>query len=591
MVGVPAGLTPVLTVNALGTTVTLTLTGAASAIDAENADDVANIIFTFANTAINTVPAANTSGAIAASSALGVNFQDTTLSYSVATFPEVTANDGSIAATSTITLAGDTFVLSSPGALFTPGVHYSVANVPAGLTPVITVVDSTHATVSFNGSVSSNLTNPADVLNFTIAWTNAAFTTAPIGNITNSTKADFVIDFTNQPSIAYAGNFTEVVANNGSVTGSRIATLTGGTFALTDGTVMTAGTHYTLANVPAGLTAVVTKTDATHATLTLTGNASPHLFANSVTALTITFLTAGLNTVSAANTLGYSDATGAVTFADQANIVWASNFTESAANDGSVTGSRTATITSDTFALTNGSVLTGGGVHYTISGVPAGLTAVLTQTSSTLVSLTFTGNASSHLAANNVSAITVTFANGIFTSTTTASNVTGYTNSLGTISFTDQPSITYAGAFTESIANDGSVTGSRIATLTGDTFVAGVAGFTTVTNAPAGLTPVVTFTDSTHVTVTLTGNASPHVLATSLANLTITFNNGAFTTTPVATNVTAYTNIVGTVTFIDQPSIAYAGNFTESLTNDGSVTGSRTATLTGDTYAATLTLG
>ncbi|MEZ4103575.1 MAG: delta-60 repeat domain-containing protein [Candidatus Paceibacterota bacterium] len=79
-------------------------------------------------------------------------------------------------------------------------------------------------------------------------------------------------------SISYSGSFTEAVDNNGSVTGSIVATLANDTFV----NPLTLNTHVTVTNVPTGLTAVVTRNSATQATITLTGNATNHAAANNI---------------------------------------------------------------------------------------------------------------------------------------------------------------------------------------------------------------------------------------------------------------------------------------------------------------------
>ena len=315
---VPAGLTPVLTVNGAGTTVTLTLTG--NATSHANANDVANITFAFADSAFAAgALAANVTNATGpATTNLGVDFRDVTLTYATTTFPEVAANNGTITTTSALTLAGDTFTLSAPGALFTAGTHFNATNVPAGMTLTITAVDSTHATVALTGTA-TNHANANDVANLTITWNDAAFTATPAANITNSAKNNFIVDFNDPASIVYTGSFVEPAINNGSVTGTRVATLTGDTFisSIADGSPFTLAHDYTITGVPAGLTAVLIKTSPTVATLILSGNATSHLSTNSISNLTITFLDGVFtSTPLAANVAGYTNATGVITFRD-----------------------------------------------------------------------------------------------------------------------------------------------------------------------------------------------------------------------------------------------------------------------------------
>ncbi|MFH1509496.1 MAG: sialate O-acetylesterase [bacterium] len=310
----------------------------------------------------------------------------------------------------------------------------------------------------------------------------------------------------------------------------------------------------------------------------------------------------------------YSKNTVAVTDGDYfsivteggASIAWSGNFTEATANDGSVTGSRTATLTNDTYiaGIANGNPFTET-THYTVANVPTGLTAVLTKTSSTVATLTLTGNATNHLDANDVADLTVTFVDGVFTNNATASDVVGYTDNTGQIDFADQPSIAYTGAgFTEATANDGSVTGSIIATLTGDTYqdtdTDDILDETTelvLADVPTGLTAVITLSaGDTVATLTLTGNATNHLDADDVADITFAFQDGAFTNTTTAANVDNATGPASSslgVDFADQPSIAYdVTTFTEDAANDGSIGNDpTTATLTGDTFVDPITLG
>ncbi|MEO8637674.1 MAG: hypothetical protein ABI430_02105 [Candidatus Taylorbacteria bacterium] len=121
-----------------------------------------------------------------------------------------------------------------------------------------------------------------------------------------------------------------------------------------------------------------------------------------------------------------------------------------------------------------------------------------------------------------------------------------------------EPKITsYSGSFTETGADDGIVSGSRIATLTNDLFTHAGSTLTlntdySLSNAPAGLTPLMTVNGAgTTATLTFTGTASSHAVANSISNLGITFLNGAFTSTATASDVLNYTDSLGAVTFVD----------------------------------------
>jgi hypothetical protein len=83
----------------------------------------------------------------------------------------------------------------------------------------------------------------------------------------------------------------EDVANDGSIEAPpvKIYACAGAQFAKT-GAVLTAGTDYSLINLPAGLSAsIATSADGKSATLTFSGNASSHLASNSITNMTLTF--------------------------------------------------------------------------------------------------------------------------------------------------------------------------------------------------------------------------------------------------------------------------------------------------------------
>ncbi len=124
-------------------------------------------------------------------------------------------------------------------------------------------------------------------------------------------------------SIAYSTTtFVEAVANNGSISIVSMLTLTGDTFAGANGVALAGGV---VSNVPAGLTAVLTKTSATTATLSFTGNATAHANANSIANLTVTlsdtaFTSGSVATISGASTsnlvIAFADATAAIVLSE-----------------------------------------------------------------------------------------------------------------------------------------------------------------------------------------------------------------------------------------------------------------------------------
>jgi len=100
----------------------------------------------------------------------------------------------------------------------------------------------------------------------------------------------------------------EDVANDGSIEtpAVKIYACAGVQFVKTSAT-LTAGTDYTIVNVPAGLTeSIVTSADGKSATLTLTGTATSHASANSITNMTLTFKDAAITGGGASSITNYN---------------------------------------------------------------------------------------------------------------------------------------------------------------------------------------------------------------------------------------------------------------------------------------------
>jgi hypothetical protein len=91
----------------------------------------------------------------------------------------------------------------------------------------------------------------------------------------------------------------------------------------------------------------------------------------------------------------------------------ATTFVEAVANNGSITETRTITLVGDTYTGTDTDVYVSG-TKYTAAGVPSGLTLVVTKTSDTILTLSFTGTAAAHAVANNTT-FTLTLLNAAFT--------------------------------------------------------------------------------------------------------------------------------------------------------------------------------
>ena len=169
--------------------------------------DTDNASFTIVGTALKITPVANFetkatySIRVQSTDAGGLTFEKQftvtitdvaeSAAYSATTLSEAGANNGSITATITITLTGETFALAVRGT----NLAARVTNTPAGLTPVLTVnAGGTAATLSFTGSA-TNHANLNDVNNLSVTFVNSDFTGGTTAGIIGINKNNLVIDF------------------------------------------------------------------------------------------------------------------------------------------------------------------------------------------------------------------------------------------------------------------------------------------------------------------------------------------------------------------------------------------------------------
>jgi hypothetical protein len=167
-----------------------------------------------------------------------------------------------------------------------------------------------------------------------------------------------------------------------------------------------------------------------------------------------------------------------------------------------------------------------------------------------------------------------------------ASSLTPYSNNITVLSqmAAKKSGVFYTDTdFSESVANDGSIDGSIVIRLIGDTFKGDLgAKLGTVTNMPATL--VASLVKSSDVTATLsfTGKATAHAAANSISNLTVRFAAADFTSGSV-TNLYGVSRSDLEIDFIDLPA-SVSG---DTLSAEGLVPGVVTINLATDT----LTLG
>ncbi|TAE28970.1 MAG: T9SS C-terminal target domain-containing protein [Candidatus Kapaibacterium sp.] len=442
------------------------------------------------------------------------------------------------------------------GSDFTLGTHYTIAGgpVPGVMTLAIQKVSNKLARIRLTGTATAHA-NANDVTNLRIVWQNAALlgnNAAGVENLNTDAgtgaNINYTIDFRDPATAVYSGPmFTETFANNGTVTGTRTVTLANAMFrtALATGATFTNGGDYTVTGIPAGMGITITKTGANTANFVLTGTASPHTSAQNGN-VQITWNTAAFEGIAVGSIMGINGVNTTTTFLDPATAAYSGTVFPEAVppNTGTITQTRTVTLTNDNWlnSIANGTVLTGGGVHYTLGGtaVPGSLAFRATKTSNTVVTLDFTGAAGSHANANDVAGITVNFANAVLESNN-AAGATGLNPGSLSIDFQDPtPQVTYSGTtFQEDFAADnGSVPTTRTITIANDTWTMPDGLLTagthyTVANVPAGLTATLTKA-GTVLTAALTGNAAPHTVAANTAAMQFTFLNAAVTSNNAA---------------------------------------------------------
>ena len=557
------------------TQITLTLSGSAN--DHESIHSKTDVSVSFSSDIFtNNTVAGNISGSVVSDRV--INFIDTaSLSYSASTFAEALINDGSIENVITIDLVNDTF----PSDVNT---RVSVTTLPDGLTYSVSKVTDNQVQITLLGSAldHQNLHDRADLR---VEFLDSAFVnTSLASNVTNSIRNDVGIDFNNQPSLSYStSDFSESSNNNGAIGNAIVITLTGDVF-VSD---VNLSTKISAVVIPTGLSFDYVRDSDTQITITLLGNAQDHdVNDNKVISLSLSD-GAFVNTPTALNVTD-SDQSLNLVFVDQPSLSYSHlTFLEASSNNGSISTISTLTLTGDTFPADVTNFIT-----IDNANIPAGLVKSVTRTSSTTVDISFTGNASSHSDLQDASTLEVVFTDGAFVSTPSAVNVENATVSNLSFDFNNQPVLTYSTrSLTESILNDGTVSGEVIVTLVGDSFSVGVDSEVTLSLLPAGLSYSVVRDSDSQLTISLTSNASPHTTAQNEPNAQISFSADAFTDITDPMNVIESLISDLSVTFSNPASLVYStSTFTEALINDGSIQigNSIVITLVGDTFPPNL---
>jgi len=230
-------------------------------------------------------------------------------------FTEVFINDGSIGNTVNVELERNQFAVVGT---LTENTHYTIANVPTGLTAVINTINDTIAEITLNGNATSHL-NVDDISNLSVSFLDASFDQYAY-YVQNKTKTDLIVDFydnTPKTLVWDTDTFFENILNDGSIGNPINLLLYSDTFVVVG--ALTETVHYNVNNVPTGLSVVVTTLSDTTASVELTGNAVSHYASNNINDLEVTFLNAAFVGGSATNIANYSDTNLVVDYINQAS--------------------------------------------------------------------------------------------------------------------------------------------------------------------------------------------------------------------------------------------------------------------------------
>jgi len=234
----------------------------------------------------------------------GPNAEVPELVWDATTFTESLTNDGSIGNGINLELNGNTFTTLG---VLSEATHFNSTNVPTGLTAQITVLTDTTAIIELIGNASSHL-DVDDISNLGIEFLDAAYSLFTANDVINNSENSIIVDFfdtTPQTLVWSDVIFYENTINDGSILTLSSLTLWAETFTVASG-LLTESTHYSVNNVPAGLTVEITALTDTTAGIVLLGNATNHANIDDISNMEITFLDAIFTGGTASNVADYS---------------------------------------------------------------------------------------------------------------------------------------------------------------------------------------------------------------------------------------------------------------------------------------------
>jgi len=430
-------------------------------------------------------------------------------------FVENTSNDGSINNTIDLILINETFV---PSGTLTANTHYTVANLPSGLTLSIEASSTTVATITLTGNA-TNHANTNDISNLTISFLNAAFTGGDASTVSDASKntsinfydilSDIIITEINynNPGVDLL-EYVEIY-NNGAVTlNLEDCYFSGFTYVFgdidieadehiivavnseeitnvysvdshqwTSGSLLNGGESIVLYN---SFGSEIDRVDYTNDASWGNADGSGHSLvlcdynSDNNDAANWTISTNYIGEDGGGNKIWGSPTSIDNICTTNPSIAWGSStFSESDDNDGTINNDDSPielTLTDDEFAKTEDLVLN---TDYTVANVPDGLAVVINVSSTTEATIALEGTATQHADADDISNMEITFSDDAFVSGF-ASNVTNNSNTAMSVDFDDNSTkeLTWnQSAFNEAAANDGSIDNTISVTLSNETFV------------------------------------------------------------------------------------------------------------------------
>ncbi|MEN8225771.1 MAG: choice-of-anchor D domain-containing protein [Bacteroidota bacterium] len=202
------------------------------------------------------------------------------IDYHGTVFSETEANQGQLDTIMTMTLVnGGNFSANITDSI-------SVSNYPNGLTPVLARISDTEVTLSFTGSATEHA---SDVSSMSISFGDNAFASNVAANVSNSVRNDLKIDFFNARITTSSKTFQESGANNGSLTGTVVFTLSQGEY-FSNTADWANAPPVVIPNLPDGLTASFTRISNSEVSMAINGTTTAHESVHKVSDLNVQFL-------------------------------------------------------------------------------------------------------------------------------------------------------------------------------------------------------------------------------------------------------------------------------------------------------------